>query len=74
MFLDFGVVWNAVLLVIGILWCRDVFGRFATDLEEFRQSEDSAERGVIVFWWAVTAVIVLLMGNFVIANLRNIFG
>lgn len=74
MFLDFGLVWNAVLLVIGILWCREIFGRFATDLEELRQSEDSAEQGAIVLWWGVTVIVVLLMANFVIANLRNIFG
>jgi len=74
MFLDFGLVWNAVLLVLGILWCREVFGRFATDLEEFRQSQDSAERGAIALWWVVTVLIVLLMANFVIANLRNILG
>lgn len=74
MLLDFGVVWNAVLLVLGILWCREIFGRFAADLEEFRHAEDAAERGAIALWWVVTVVIVLLMANFAIANLRAVFG
>lgn len=65
MLLDFSVVFHAVLMVLGILWCREMFGRWRSDLDEFRSSTDGSERAIIVFFWTVTMVIVVSMGRFV---------
>ncbi len=65
MLLDFSVVFHAVLMVLGILWCREMFGRWRSDLDEFRSSNDRSDRAIIVFFWAVTVVIVVSMGRFV---------
>ncbi|MHC4859025.1 MAG: hypothetical protein ACYTDY_02910 [Planctomycetota bacterium] len=65
MFLSFGVVLNAILLVLGILWCRFVFGHFRSDVTRLRESRDPAEKHVILFFWSITAVVLVLMVDFV---------
>ncbi len=70
--LNFGIVVNAILLVLGILWCREMFGRWRKDLDEFRSSKEAVDRGVIVFLWVVTALILIAVINFLFAMLRNL--
>ena len=67
--LDYGVVIKAILLVGGIYWCHEMFGRWRKDLEEYRTSDDQADRLVIALLWGVTVVILLLMINFVLGLL-----
>jgi hypothetical protein len=64
MFLNFGIILNAILFALGVVWCKEIFGRFRSELARFRITKDSAEKGVIVFFWVLTAVILLLMVNF----------
>lgn len=72
MLLDFGVVINAILVVVGIVWCREMFGRWRRDLAEIRAPKDPTDRQVLVFLWALTAVIVVLLVNFAFGLLRNL--
>lgn len=72
MFLNFGVVINAILVAVGILWCREMLGRWRRDLAEIRNPKDPADRQALVFLWVVTAVIVLLLLNFAVGLLRNL--
>lgn len=72
MLLDFGIVLNAILVVVGIVWCREMFGRWRRDLAELRNPKDPADRQALVFLWVVTAVIVLLLLNFAVGLLRNL--
>ncbi|MFQ5505967.1 MAG: hypothetical protein ACE5F1_14400 [Planctomycetota bacterium] len=48
-----------------------MFARWRRDLEELRSTRDSAARGSILFLWIVTAVIVLLVGNFLLGILER---
>ena len=72
MYLDFGLLINAVLLAFGMYWCYEVIGRWRSDLEELREVDDNLRKAVIVGIWAVTIVIASLVINFAIGLLTNI--
>lgn len=72
MFLNFGVVIDAVLMVLGILWCREMFGRWRKDLAEFRSAKDAATRQALVLVWGITALIVVLLLNFFLGILDEL--
>ena len=63
---SFGVFLQAVLLVGGLLWCREILGRLRSDIGRLRESKDAAEKGVIIFLWAVTALIIVLIARFIL--------
>jgi len=68
----FGVLIRAILLVAALWWCKVMLGRFRSDLVRLRESEDSAEKGVIIFLWVVTVGILIYVGNFLIWMVRSI--
>ncbi|HLQ37912.1 MAG TPA: hypothetical protein VK348_08930 [Planctomycetota bacterium] len=72
MFLNFGIVFNAVLLVLGLIWCREMLGRWRRDLDEFRSTKDASARQVLVVLWGATALILILLINFFVGMLKNI--
>ncbi len=72
MFLSFGVIIRAVLLVGGLWWCKVILERLRSDVARLRESEDSAEKGVIIFLWVVTVGILIYVGNFLIWMVRSI--
>lgn len=59
-----GVLISAVFLVGGLLWCREMYHRFPSDVARLKESDEAAEKGVIVFLWVVTGGIVLLIVAF----------
>lgn len=56
----FGLMFQAFLIVLGCLWCREIFGRMRNDVQEVREG-DATRRGIIIGLWLVTAVIIFLM-------------
>jgi len=70
--LSFGLLFNAVLLAFGVYWCYEMFGRWRSDLEEFREAEDNTRRAVILGLWILTLLIALLVLNFAIAVILDI--
>jgi hypothetical protein len=58
---SFGTVFSILIIVGGIYWCADVFGRFRKDLATLRESDEPAERIAVIFWWAVTAFVFVYM-------------
>lgn len=72
MFLNFGIVVNAVLVVLGSLWCREMFGRWQKDLAEYKAAKDQSTRQALIIIWAITGLIVVMLLNFVIGILRNL--
>ena len=70
--IGFGLIIKAGLVVAGILWCREMFSRFRSDIEEFRSSGDRTKRSAIILLWSVTAVIIVLMVSFLWSLLRNL--
>ena len=59
------LVVRAVLLVAGLSWCKEIFGRIGKDAGRLRPSDDTTEKGVIVFLWIVTLGILVLILRFV---------
>lgn len=72
MFPIFRVIIRAVLLVGGLWWCKVILERLRRDVARLRESEDSAEKGVIVFLWAVTVGILMYVGHVLIWIVRSI--
>jgi len=59
------VIVQALLLVGGLIWCKEIFGRLREDVAEMRDSADVVHKSVIVLFWAVTAVIIFFMARFI---------
>ena len=62
MLLSSSVLVNAVLFVLGGVWCKEVLARFPRDLAEFR-AQDWPERIPNMIIWAVTAGLLLWMSS-----------
>ena len=62
---NYRVFGGAFLLLLGILWCREIFGRFHSDLEELRKTQDTVHKAVILFYWVLTVPIMIVMAAIV---------
>jgi len=63
MFLSFGFLLRMGLLIAGIWWCKEIFGRLRDDIAELKDP-DATRRGVIIGLWGATAVILALIVMF----------
>lgn len=72
MLIDLGLVFNALLAVLGAIWCYHMFGRWHSDLAELRELDDWTPKLIIIGFWVVTLVIALLLVNFAVNLVRNI--
>lgn len=68
---DPGMLIDAVLVVLGCLWCREMAGRARKDLVELRTSKDPSMRWVILGLWILTGLVFLFLLNFVYVLLRR---
>ncbi len=67
MFLDFGMLFNAVLFAVGVYWCYEMFGRWRSDLADLRDLDDSLQKLVILGLWLFTFIVAAFVANFAIA-------
>lgn len=71
------LLWVA-LLVLGVIWCKEVIGRWRSDVEELRGCEDKVRKAVIVGIWAVTLLIALMViisaGGLLIIIAKGVYG
>jgi len=67
-----GIFIKAALIVAGIWWCKEIFCCFHNDIDELKSSGDKTKRGVIIFFWVVTAAIIFLIVYFIWGLIRNI--
>ena len=59
--------WNliqAILLALGIWWCKEMLSRWRDDLAKMRAPDDQADRAVIIILWSITALVLLLCVRF----------
>lgn len=54
-----GALIGLALLVLGVFWCKEVIGRWRSDMEELRTSEDKVRKAVIIGIWVVTFFIAM---------------
>jgi hypothetical protein len=60
-YLRFILLADVFILLGGTHWCMDVFRRVKSDLDVVQTSDDRAHKGVIIFWWCVTGLLLALM-------------
>ena len=69
--------WNlvqAILLALGIWWCKEVLSRWREDVAKLREPDDQADRAVVVIFWGITAVVAFLCIRFAVGLGRSIIG
>jgi hypothetical protein len=49
MFIGFGDLIKIAVLIIGILWCKEIFGRFRNDLAELKDPLLGCDTGFYPF-------------------------
>ena len=68
----FGLVVQAILFALGMYWCYEVFGRWRSDLEIVRETDDTTRRLVVVGMWVLTLGIAILVVYFAISIITRI--
>jgi len=59
MFISFYDLIIISLIILGGLWSKEIIMRLPSDLREFKTSEDRSDKIIILFYWAITSVIIL---------------
>ncbi len=65
-------VLGAILLVVGLWWCREIIRRWRDDVAELKRPDDILAKAVIVFFWLVTLAIVVVIVKFVWGVVQSI--
>ena len=64
MYLNFGMLVQAILFVLGIWWCKEILSRWRDDLAKVREPDDQADRVVVIIFWIITVLVLLLCVRF----------
>jgi hypothetical protein len=72
MFLSFNLLIKAALLVGGLWWCKEIFQRLRSDIDELKTTRDRTKRNVIIFFWVLTLVIIFFIVRFIVQLLSVI--
>jgi len=59
------LIFKVLVCFYGLYWCVEVFGRFGKDLAELFGKSDLTTKGMILFYWALTAGFVIFIYTFV---------
>ena len=63
---------QAMVFVMGLVWCWEIFGRFRSDVARLKESSSATEKIVIVFFWVLTVGVLALMIRFSIHIVASI--
>jgi hypothetical protein len=64
MFVSYGNFIQAVLLAVGLVWCKEMFSRLRDHVQEFREGDWSA-RIAFLLLWGFTVVILFYRVHFI---------
>ena len=67
-----GALIQVGMLIAGYWWCKEIIGRFHSDVIELREG-DWTERSVVMLIWAVTGVVLYLICSFVLRVATNAY-
>ena len=62
----------AGLYIFGVLWCYEVIGRFRQDVQEIREVKEFTRKVAIIFIWAVTVIIALLLIKYSVVIIKGL--
>jgi hypothetical protein len=65
MFISFNHLIAFAIIIIGILWCKEIFARLPNDIKKIKKTKDPAARFVIVLFWVITAGFILFAVVFI---------
>ncbi len=67
-----GALIQVGMLIAGCWWCKEILGRFRSDVVEIR-SGDWTQRSVVALIWAVTGVVLYWICSFVLHVATNAY-
>ena len=59
MFISYNDLIIVSLIILGGLWSKEILIRLPIDIREFKTSKDRSDKIIILFYWAITSVIIL---------------
>ncbi|UCG55876.1 MAG: hypothetical protein JSU70_13510 [Phycisphaerales bacterium] len=62
----------AGLYVLGVWWCYEVVRRFRRDVQEIREQREVVRTGAIVFVWALTVVIAVVLIRYTLVVIEEV--
>lgn len=71
--MGYSLVIKVILLIFGVRWCKDVFGRLQSDITVLKESDDKGHKGLIVFFWFLTLGIIILIASFAWSIISSLF-
>ena len=60
------------LYVFGVWWCYEVISRFPKDIREIREVKEVVRTLAIIFVWALTVIIAILLIRYSLAVIEEI--
>ncbi len=67
-----GALIQVGMLIAGCWWCKEIFGRFHSDVVEIK-SGDWTQRSVVLLIWAVTGVVLYWIFSSVLSVATNAY-
>lgn len=61
------------LYILGVWWCYEVIGRFREDIHEIRELKEITRKAAIIFIWAITVIIAIVLIVFSFVIIKNLF-
>ena len=61
------------LYILGVWWCYEVIGRFREDIQEIRELKEITRKAAIIFIWAITVIIAIVLIVFSFVIIKNLF-
>ena len=72
MYLNLGMLVQAILFVVGVWWCKEILSRWREDLEKVREPDDQADRVVVIIFWIITGLVLFLCVRFALSIVGSI--
>ena len=61
------------LYILGLWWCYEVIGRFREDIQEIRELKEITRKAAMIFIWAITVIIAIVLIVFSFVIIKNLF-
>jgi len=63
----------AGLYILGLWWCYEVIGRFREDVKEIRELKGVTRKAAIIFIWAITVIIAIVLIRYSFVIIEKLF-
>ncbi|MFN0197550.1 MAG: hypothetical protein ACKVT0_12470 [Planctomycetaceae bacterium] len=56
-------VFPMILIILGVIWCVEIFKRRDEDLHEVRESKEPFDKYIVIAYWIATAIIIYFLAT-----------